>query len=114
DSRRIHRGTLGYCSPHADRLIHSVRDAATARLPGRIMMTSHPAGWTATELAQAAASRQLELYYQPLVDLRNNRIVGAEALLRWRHPSLGLLPPGQFIPLAESSGLMPAIGTWVL
>jgi EAL domain-containing protein (putative c-di-GMP-specific phosphodiesterase class I) len=77
-------------------------------------MTSHPAGWTATELAQAAASRQLELYYQPLVDLRNNRIVGAEALLRWRHPSLGLLPPGQFIPLAESSGLMPAIGTWVL
>ena len=50
------------------------------------MMTSHPAGWTATELAQAAASRQLELYYQPLVDLRNNRIVGAEALLRWRHP----------------------------
>lgn len=78
------------------------------------MMTSHPAGWTATELAQAAASRQLELYYQPLVDLRNNRIVGAEALLRWRHPSLGLLPPGQFIPLAESSGLMPAIGTWVL
>lgn len=78
------------------------------------MMTSHPAEWTATELAQAAASRQLELYYQPLVDLRNNRIVGAEALLRWRHPSLGLLPPGQFIPLAESSGLMPAIGTWVL
>ena len=77
-------------------------------------MTSHPAGWTATELAQAAASRQLELYYQPLVDLRNNRIVGAEALLRWRHPSLGLLPPGQFIPLAESSGLMPEIGTWVL
>ena len=78
------------------------------------MMASHPAGWTATELAQAAASRQLALYYQPLVDLRNNRIVGAEALLRWRHPSLGLLPPGQFIPLAESSGLMPAIGTWVL
>lgn len=59
-------------------------------------------------------SRQLELYYQPLVDLRNNRIVGAEALLRWRHPSLGLLSPGQFLPLAESSGLMPAIGAWVL
>jgi predicted signal transduction protein with EAL and GGDEF domain len=54
------------------------------------MMTSHPAGWTATELAQAAASRQLELYYQPMVDLRSDRIVGAEALLRWRHPSSGL------------------------
>lgn len=73
-----------------------------------------PAGWTATELAQAAARGQLELHYQPLVDLRNNRIAGAEALLRWRHPSLGLLPPGQFIPLAESSGLMPEIGAWVL
>ncbi len=71
-------------------------------------------GWTATELAQAAARGQLALHYQPLVDLRNNRIAGAEALLRWRHPSLGLLPPGQFMPLAESSGLMPEIGAWVL
>lgn len=78
------------------------------------MTTSHPAGWTTTELAQAVARGQLELHYQPLVDLRNNRISGAEALLRWRHPSLGLLPPGQFIPLAESSGLMPEIGAWVL
>jgi len=78
------------------------------------MTTSPPAGWTATELAQAAANRRLELHYQPIVDLRHNRIAGAEALLRWQHPSLGLLPPGQFIPLAESSGLMPEIGAWVL
>jgi len=75
---------------------------------------SLPTGWTATELAQAASRGQLEMHYQPLVDLRDNRIAGAEALLRWRHPSLGLLPPGQFIPLAESSGLMPEIGAWVL
>jgi EAL domain-containing protein (putative c-di-GMP-specific phosphodiesterase class I) len=71
-------------------------------------------GWTATELAQAATRGQLELHYQPIVDLRNNRIAGAEALLRWRHPRLGLLPPGQFIPLAESSSLMPEIGAWML
>ncbi len=78
------------------------------------MTASLPTGWTATELAQAVARGQLELHYQPLVDLRHNRIVGAEALLRWRHPILGLLPPGQFIPPAESSGLMPEIGAWVL
>ncbi len=77
-------------------------------------MTSHPAGWTATELAQAIMRGQLELHYQPIVDLRSDRIVGAEALLRWRHPTLGMLPPGQFLPVAESSGLMPEVGAWVL
>jgi hypothetical protein len=59
DSRRIHRGTLGYCSPHADRLIHSVRDAATAGLQGRDHERFHPAGWTTTELAQAASAGSL-------------------------------------------------------
>jgi EAL domain-containing protein (putative c-di-GMP-specific phosphodiesterase class I) len=77
-------------------------------------MTSHPAGWTATELVQAVVLGQLELHYQPLVDLRNNRIVGAEALLRWRHPTLGTLPAGLFLPVAESSDLMPEIGAWAL
>ena len=48
------------------------------------MTTSHPAGWTATELAQAVVRGQLELHYQPIVDLRSDQIVGAEALLRWR------------------------------
>jgi sensor c-di-GMP phosphodiesterase-like protein len=51
------------------------------------MTTSQPAGWTATELAQAVVRGQLELHYQPIVDLRSDQIVGAEALLRWRHPS---------------------------
>ncbi|WP_423766666.1 EAL domain-containing protein [Enterobacter hormaechei] len=77
------------------------------------MTSSQPAGWTAAELAQAAARGQLDLHYQPLVDLRDHRIAGAEALMRWRHPR-GLLPPGQFLPLAESFGLMPEIGAWVL
>jgi EAL domain-containing protein (putative c-di-GMP-specific phosphodiesterase class I) len=66
------------------------------------------------QLAPAVARGQLELHYQPIVDLRSDQIVGAEALLRWRHPTLGLLPPGQFLPVAESSGLMPEIGAWVL
>ena len=78
------------------------------------MSTSLPARWTATELAQAVVRGQFELHYQPIVDLRSDQIVGAEALLRWRHPQLGLLPPGQFLPVVESSGLMPEIGAWVL
>lgn len=78
------------------------------------MTASKPAEWTMAQLAQAVEHGQLELHYQPIVDLRGSEIAGAEALLRWRHPSLGLLPPGQFLPLAESSGLMPEIGEWVL
>tara|TARA_R110001583_G_scaffold194219_1_gene364626 strand:- start:5 stop:346 length:342 start_codon:yes stop_codon:yes gene_type:complete len=78
------------------------------------MSASEPDGWTAAQLAQAAERRQHELRYQPIVELRRGRIAGAEALLRWRHPSLGLLPPGAFLPLAESSGLMSEIGAWVL
>ena len=78
------------------------------------MTASATAGWTTAQLAQAAERGQLELHYQPIVDLRSDVIAGAEALLRWRHPSLGLLPPGQFLPVAESSGLMPEIGAWVL
>ncbi len=78
------------------------------------MSNSQPTEWTATELAQAVERGQLELHYQPIVDLRSDQIVGAEALLRWRHPTLGMLPPGQFLPVVESSGLMPEIGAWVL
>ncbi|MCH2221700.1 MAG: EAL domain-containing protein, partial [Dechloromonas sp.] len=65
-------------------------------------------------MAQAVERGQLELHYQPIVDLRSGQIVGAEALLRWRHPSLRLLAPDQFLPVVESTGLMPEIGAWVL
>jgi EAL domain-containing protein (putative c-di-GMP-specific phosphodiesterase class I) len=78
------------------------------------MSASRPDGWTTAELAHAVERGQLELHYQPIVDLRSGRIAGAEALLRWRHPSLGLLSPGAFLPQAESSGLMPEVGKWAL
>ncbi|EPM9757174.1 EAL domain-containing protein, partial [Pseudomonas aeruginosa] len=53
------------------------------------MSASQPIEWTVAQLAQAVERGQLELHYQPIVDLRSEQIVGAEALLRWRHPTLG-------------------------
>ena len=65
-------------------------------------------------LRQAVALSQLELHYQPKVSLTRREWVGAEALLRWQHPALGLLTPDRFIGLAEESGLIVDIGAWVL
>ena len=52
--------------------------------------------------------------YQPQLDPRTNRIVSAEALLRWRHPDRGMISPGEFIPVAETSGLIRPLGRWIL
>lgn len=66
------------------------------------------------DLNEALARNQLHLVYQPQVNLETRQTIGAEALLRWHHPKRGLIPPDQFIPLAELNGSIVAIGQWVL
>jgi len=67
-----------------------------------------------TRLRHAMQDDQFVLYYQPKVDLRDGTVCGAEALIRWESPELGLVPPGQFIPLLEENGMIVEVGRWAL
>jgi diguanylate cyclase (GGDEF)-like protein/PAS domain S-box-containing protein len=65
-------------------------------------------------LRRALPNHELAVYYQPIFDLRSGRISGMEALLRWKHPDMGMISPATFIPIAESNGMMVPIGMWAL
>ncbi|AZZ98582.1 bifunctional diguanylate cyclase/phosphodiesterase [Pseudoalteromonas sp. R3] len=68
----------------------------------------------ASSLKYAVAQNQFSLYFQPQVKLQQGEVFGAEVLLRWHHPELGVIPPDEFIPIAESSGMIPEITDWVV
>ena len=67
-----------------------------------------------SSLRHALEAEEFELHYQPLVSLESGKIIGAEALIRWRHPDLGIIMPDRFISVAEDSGMINPIGDWVL
>lgn len=68
----------------------------------------------AGELRRALDQQELRVYYQPVHDLQDSRMIGVEALVRWQHPERGLVPPGEFIPIAERTGLIADIDAWVM
>jgi diguanylate cyclase (GGDEF)-like protein len=101
---------------NAEAALKEAKISGEQYLHHRIEMNSELARRVAMEhrLRQALDKEQFRLHYQPKIDLRTGRIVGAEALLRWQDPESGLVPPGTFLPLLESAGLMAATDAWVL
>lgn len=94
-AKRIGRNSIQY-----------FREELNARLLERLTLEGR--------LQRAIDQGELRIHYQPQIQMRNGRLAGLEALVRWQHPDLGLVPPVRFIPLAEESGLILSLGAWVL
>ncbi|MBD3846830.1 diguanylate cyclase (GGDEF)-like protein [Bosea sp. OAE752] len=102
---------------HADTALYKAKSAGRNMLMffnpamAEEMMERHE---IEVDLRKASVDGSLELFYQPIVDLKTQVAVSREALMRWRHPVRGMVPPGVFIPIAEQSGLIAAMGDWAI
>ncbi|MBW3606032.1 MAG: EAL domain-containing protein [Actinobacteria bacterium] len=115
---------FGSFGQHAEDLLRNADVAMrTVKADGKAAWRRYEPSMHASELARvqlvgdlehAVARNEFFLVYQPIVDLASGAAVGAEALVRWRHPDRGVVPPGEFIPLAEETGHVLALGRWVL
>lgn len=111
-------------SASADELVHNADQAMYAAKQygkNRVEVFNHSLYTDAQarielrrEISQAVAQNEFELHYQPVIDLHSGQLLGFEALIRWQHPSRGLLAPGEFIALAEETGDIVNIGGWVI
>ncbi len=110
DSAEELRKSAALAVSHAQQQTHPTYLFASAELNAR----SAERLALGSRLRGAAQRNELRLHYQPKVDVADGRIIGAEALVRWEHPELGLIPPLRFIALAEELGLIHAIGRWVM
>jgi diguanylate cyclase (GGDEF)-like protein len=102
---------------HAEMAMYQAKQRgrnASAFYSGELNARAHERMTMETQLRQAVAREEFVLYFQPKVDVASSRIVGAEALLRWKHPEQGMVSPSRFVPIAEESGLIGEIGQWVL
>ncbi|MDO8989583.1 MAG: PAS domain S-box protein [Sideroxyarcus sp.] len=102
---------------HADHAMYAAKQAGKNRFQmfdTRLEQRIEARLATLELLAEAQKSKQFLLYYQPKVDCRLGRVVGAEALIRWQHPTLGLLSPAEFLPLIEDTELALSVGEWVV
>jgi diguanylate cyclase (GGDEF)-like protein/PAS domain S-box-containing protein len=101
---------------HADQAMYAAKDEGRNRFSyftESMQQEAEQKLALTNDLRQALANNELHIYYQPILELASGRITKAEALLRWKHPTRGLVSPAVFIPLAEESGLIHEIGGWV-
>ncbi len=102
---------------HADAALHRAKERGRNQygfFSAELNTLAREALTLKSNLRQAIERREFVLYYQPRVDPQTRRLLGVEALIRWRHPALGMVPPSKFIPLAEQTGLIETIGDWVM
>jgi diguanylate cyclase (GGDEF)-like protein len=107
----------GTLMKNADTAMHAAKELGKNRFQFYTQSMNEAAVERVTlegQLRKALSDRQFELYYQPIVELEDGRLAGAEALLRWNHPDLGLVTPDVFIRVAEEMGLIVPLGEWIL